>query len=278
MRPHDRVRAHCIVLCARQVHGAALARQDPVLAPEQLGHHRRHGCASNESVSVAPGGAERVVVVPHRLGESGGHRLLPQRQVARPLDEVLQKQVVGALFEVPDLADLAIHVEARRLVELCLGGPDRRSAHPSSPSSPSETSMPSGFSSWSEAIAWCSRSFAKSTSTLPLPIIDWTISRTSAATGMGTSSSRAAARPRSKSFRNSNGVNVGVKSRFTNAGVLYFVKVDPITLLLRKSRNALRRTPPFSASTVISAIDCVTTPSIRLWQILTRRAASPSPT
>src|SRR5215213_6806177 len=51
-----------------------------------------------------------------------------------------------------------------------------------------------------------------------------------------------------------------------------------MTLLFRNSRNAARDTPPFSASTVISASDCATTPSIRLWQILTSRAASPSPT
>src|ERR671920_656274 len=54
--------------------------------------------------------------------------------------------------------------------------------------------------------------------------------------------------------------------------------MEPMTLWLRNSRNAARDTPPFSASTVISASDCATTPSIRLWQILTSRAASPSPT
>jgi hypothetical protein len=36
--------------------------------------------------------------------------------------------------------------------------------------------------------------------------------------------------------------------------------------------------PPFSASTVISAMHCATTPSIRLWQIFASRAFSPSPT
>src|SRR5919106_3400026 len=51
-----------------------------------------------------------------------------------------------------------------------------------------------------------------------------------------------------------------------------------MTLLFRNSRNAARETPPFSASTVISASDWATTPSIRLWQILTSRATSPSPT
>ena len=45
-----------------------------------------------------------------------------------------------------------------------------------------------------------------------------------------------------------------------------------------KSRSALRGTPAFWASTVISARHWVITPSSRLWQILTMRASSPSPT
>ena len=45
-----------------------------------------------------------------------------------------------------------------------------------------------------------------------------------------------------------------------------------MTLLLRKSSKASRGTPPFSASTVISAMYWVTTPSMMLWQIFTRRA------
>jgi hypothetical protein len=59
---------------------------------------------------------------------------------------------------------------------------------------------------------------------------------------------------------------------------LYRVNTEPITLLLMKSRNAARLTPLFSASTVISARLCDTTPSSRLWQIFTSRDSSPSPT
>ena len=50
------------------------------------------------------------------------------------------------------------------------------------------------------------------------------------------------------------------------------VNVEPITLSLRNARKSARDTPPFSASTVISAMHCATTPSIRLWQIFTSRA------
>src|SRR5579863_9996016 len=95
---------------------------------------------------------------------------------------------------------------------------------------------------------------------------------------MGTSCSRAAARPRSKSFRSNVAVNVGSKSRFTYAGALYPVNSEPITLLLRQARNACRLMPLFSARTVISASDCATTPRNRLWQSLTVLATSPSPT
>ena len=98
------------------------------------------------------------------------------------------------------------------------------------------------------------------------------------ASGIGTSNRRPASSPRSRSLRKSCGVNVTLKSRFTNAGVLYFVKVEPITLWFMKSRNACRGTPAFCASTVISASDCVTTPRNTLWQIFTMRASSPSPT
>ena len=69
-----------------------------------------------------------------------------------------------------------------------------------------------------------------------------------------------------------------MKSSLTNAGVLYRVNIEPITLSLRKARKSARDTPPCSARTVISAMHCETTPSMRLWQIFTNLARSPSPT
>ena len=47
-------------------------------------------------------GAERKVARLHRLGEAGGNRLLAERQVAGSLDQVLEKQVVGALLRLTD--------------------------------------------------------------------------------------------------------------------------------------------------------------------------------
>jgi hypothetical protein len=43
---------------------------------------------------------------------------------------------------------------------------------------------------------------------------------------------------------------------------------------LRNSRNAARLTPPFCASTVISASDWITTPRKTLWQNMTSGATS----
>ena len=59
-------------------------------------------------------------------------------------------------------------------------------------------------------------------------------------------------------------MKVGVKSRFTSAGVLYLEKVEPITLSLMNCMRSARATPPRSASTVISASDCATMPRSRL--------------
>src|SRR5690625_155445 len=79
---------------------------------------------------------------------------------------------------------------------------------------------------------------AKSCSVLPAPTSCATRLRVTLATGITTPSSDAASSPRSKSFCKRTGVNVGVKSRFTSAGVLYCEKVDPITESFRKSKKA----------------------------------------
>ncbi len=73
-------------------------------------------------------------------------------------------------------------------------------------------------------------------------------------------------------------MKVTEKSSFTRAGVLYRLKTEPSTLRLMKSRRAWRGTPAFWARIVISASDWMTTPRNTLWQILTMRASSPSPT
>src|SRR5665647_1365737 len=91
---------------------------------------------------------------------------------------------------------------------------------PSLPPRPSSTTMFSGLSSNPELAACRSSRIEKSSVTRPLLTLACTSCAVIAATGMGTSSSRAAASPRSKSLRSRIGVNVGVKSRLTRAGVL----------------------------------------------------------
>jgi hypothetical protein len=65
-----------------------------ISSPKNLGH--RH--SARQRVRVSPVGAERQIACLHGAGEAGGDRLLTQRQVACALDQVLQKQIVGALF------------------------------------------------------------------------------------------------------------------------------------------------------------------------------------
>src|SRR5262249_6025503 len=57
--------------------------------------------AAGERVGMATVGAERVVALFHGAAETCRDRLLPERQVARALHEVLQEQVVGALLSLP---------------------------------------------------------------------------------------------------------------------------------------------------------------------------------
>src|SRR5215831_3637747 len=46
--------------------------------------------------------AEREITWLHCAGETGCHRFLSKRQVTGSLDQVLQEQIVGALFSLPD--------------------------------------------------------------------------------------------------------------------------------------------------------------------------------
>src|SRR5215470_11666434 len=74
---------------------------------------------------MAPIGAEREVAGPHRARKPGRHRLLPERKVARALNEVLKEQIEGALFRLADHDLNAIEGEAFLLadivVQACVG-------------------------------------------------------------------------------------------------------------------------------------------------------------
>src|SRR5471032_2726549 len=104
------------------------------------------------------------------------------------------------------------------------------------------------------------------------------LSRVTEAVGITTPCALAAPMPSSMSLSRSVGVKVVVKSRFTSAGVLYFVYIEPSTLWLIDSRNTWRGMPAFSASRVISHSDWMITPNMVLWAIFQMRESSPSPT
>ncbi len=69
-------------------------------------------------------GAEREVAGLHGDGEAGRDRLLPQRQMARPLDQVLQEQVERALLGLAQLELGAEQAQPRRLADVVIGAVD----------------------------------------------------------------------------------------------------------------------------------------------------------
>ncbi len=88
------------------MHRAALAAHQPVVALHQLAQHLLDRHAAGERVGMAAIGAEAQIARLHRGGEAGRHRLLTEREVTGALDQVLQKEVEGALL---GLADLHLH-------------------------------------------------------------------------------------------------------------------------------------------------------------------------
>src|SRR3990172_11460140 len=65
---------------------------------------------------------ERPVVGPHCHAKASGDRLLTERQVTRTLDQVLQKQIVGAFFAVAQLELQAVELEPRFTADVDLRG------------------------------------------------------------------------------------------------------------------------------------------------------------
>ena len=98
MRADDRVRAHDAVFDRGQVHRAALAAHQAIVALHQLAQHLLDRDAAGERVGVAAIGAERKIAGLHRAGEARRHRFLAQRQMASALHQILQEQVIGALL------------------------------------------------------------------------------------------------------------------------------------------------------------------------------------
>ena len=220
------------VLEVDDVHRAGAPAADAGRAAEHLGGQRLGLGALGERVAVAAVGAADVVVGLERHADADRDRLLAGGEVRGAVDLAPQEEAVDRLLELADQQHPPVGVEvgasrlalaggrraAARLgarVGALIGSAPRRRAACGELVEPVGDRPSSGSSSSPEARACSSSSAAKSSSVQPLPISAWTISRAAAATGIGTSSSRAASKPRSKSLRSSTGVKVGVKSSFT---------------------------------------------------------------
>src|SRR6185437_12033391 len=92
------------------MHGAALAAHQTDVPEHQLAEHSLHRGAPSERVRVAPVGAKRLVTLAHRDAEARSDGLLPNRQMARTLDHVLQEEIERALLAVANF-----HLEAEEL-------------------------------------------------------------------------------------------------------------------------------------------------------------------
>ncbi len=113
MRADDGVGAHDAVFDGSQMHRAAFAAHQPVVALHQFAEHLLERHAARQRMGVAAIGAERQIARLHGGGAAGGDRLLAERQVARALHQVLQEQIEGALLGLANLDLHAKHAKPR---------------------------------------------------------------------------------------------------------------------------------------------------------------------
>jgi len=118
MGADDGVGSHHALVHIGQVHRAALAAHQAALASHELAQYARHRGAPRQRMRVAPIRAETPVAGPHRRTECGGNRLLADRQMAGALDQILEKQIIGALLDRANLELAAVQSQPRRRVDL----------------------------------------------------------------------------------------------------------------------------------------------------------------
>src|SRR2546430_16544702 len=82
MRADDRVRTHHAVFGGGEVHGAALAAHQAVVALHQFAEHLLHRYAARERVRVATIGAEAQIPFFHGAAEARRDRLLADGEAA----------------------------------------------------------------------------------------------------------------------------------------------------------------------------------------------------
>ena len=111
MGADNRIRTEHAVLDGGQMHRAALAAHQADVTQHQFAEHALHRGAAGERMRVAAIGAERLVALAHRDAEPRRDRLLADRQMARALDHVLQKEIEGALFAIANFDQEAEELE-----------------------------------------------------------------------------------------------------------------------------------------------------------------------
>ena len=117
------------MLGRHQVHRAALAAQQAIIAAHQLAQNTFNGDAACQRVRVSSIRAETEVARLHGGSTTGSHSLLSEGQMAGALHQILQKQIVGTLFCFADHNLGAVHFEAQLLSDIAGtdddGGADR---------------------------------------------------------------------------------------------------------------------------------------------------------
>jgi hypothetical protein len=100
------------------VHRAALAAHQAVVALHQFAEHLLHRHTARQRVRVAAVGAKGVVALFHGTAKARRDCFLAEREVAGALHEVLQEQVVGALFGLPQPELRVVELEPHLLADV----------------------------------------------------------------------------------------------------------------------------------------------------------------
>jgi hypothetical protein len=124
MRADDGVGAHHAMFGGGEVHRAALAAHQAVVALHQFAEHFFDRDAARQCVRMTSICAERQVTLLHRASKTRRDGFLAERQVAGALHQVLQEEIVGALlgFTNDDLSPIELETLLLADVVVKIGG------------------------------------------------------------------------------------------------------------------------------------------------------------
>jgi hypothetical protein len=107
------------------MHRTALAAHQPDIPQHEFAEHALHRGAARKRVGVAAIGAEGFVALAHGDAEAGRDRLLAERKMAGALDQVLEKQIIGALLAIANLDLKPEQFQPRLHADIVVAGGDR---------------------------------------------------------------------------------------------------------------------------------------------------------